>query len=577
VRPLLTQFLRPYRRQLVVVLVLLLLQAMGNLYLPSLNADIINNGVLTGDLGYIVRVGAVMLVVTLLVGTFAVVGVYFSAQSAMAMGRDVRRALFGTVETFSLRELNQFGAPSLITRNTNDVQQVQMLVLTGLTMMVSAPLMAVGGIIMAVRENAKLSALLLVVIPLMGLVVWFMVTKAVPLFQVMQRKIDRINAILRENLAGIRVIRAFVRTEHEEQRFAVANEDLTETALRVTRIFAVAMPSLMLIMNLSTVAVVWFGGHLVDSGQMPIGNLTAFLSYIMLILTSVLMAVMMLIMVPRAAVSADRIQEVLQTEPALVDPRAPSPATAPALGVVELVDVEFRYAGAEASVLRGVSFVARPGKVTAVVGSTGSGKSTLVNLIPRLQDVTGGTLALDGRDVRDMPQSELRSHLGFVPQRSMLFSGTIASNLRFGQPDATDEQLWHALDVAQAKGFVSELAEGLEAPVDQGGANLSGGQRQRLAIARALVRQPLVYVFDDSFSALDYVTDSRLRSALRAQTHRATVIIVAQRVSTIMHADQIVVLDAGTVAGIGTHAALIEECETYREIVYSQLTADEVA
>ena len=577
VRDLLTRFLHPYRKQLAIVVVLLLFQAIGNLYLPSLNADIINNGVVKGDAAYIVRVGALMLVVTLLVGGCAVLGVYFSARTAMASGRDIRGSMFRNVESFSLRELNEFGAPSLITRNTNDVQQVQMLVLLGLTMMISAPLMAIGGIFMAMREDVQLSALLLLIIPLMATVVAFMVVRAVPLFRSMQKKIDRINGVLRENLSGIRVIRAFVRTDYEQRRFADVNADLTATALSVTRLFAVALPALMLIMNLSTVAIMWFGGHLVDNGQMPIGNLTAFLSYIMLILTSVLMAVMMLIMVPRAAVSAERIQQVLVTQTAIVDPAAPTLPTRPARGVVEFRDVEFRYPGAEVPVLQHVSFTLHPGQLTAVVGSTGSGKTTLINLIPRLYDVTGGAVVVDGRDVRAVPQSEVRGLIGFVPQRSMMFGGTVASNLRFGKEDATEEQMWHALGVAQAREFVEQMPGGLDAAVDQGGANVSGGQRQRLAIARAVVRQPKVYVFDDSFSALDFATDARLRAALKGEAHDATVLIVAQRVSSIMHADQIIVLDAGSVVGIGTHAELMSACATYREIVYSQLTEDEVA
>ena len=577
VRDLLTRFLHPYRKQLAIVVVLLLFQAIGNLYLPSLNADIINNGVVKGDAAYIVRVGALMLVVTLLVGGCAVLGVYFSARTAMASGRDIRGSMFRNVESFSLRELNEFGAPSLITRNTNDVQQVQMLVLLGLTMMISAPLMAIGGIFMAMREDVQLSALLLLIIPLMATVVAFMVVRAVPLFRSMQKKIDRINGVLRENLSGIRVIRAFVRTDFEQRRFADVNADLTATALSVTRLFAVALPALMLIMNLSTVAIMWFGGHLVDNGQMPIGNLTAFLSYIMLILTSVLMAVMMLIMVPRAAVSAERIQQVLVTQTAIVDPAAPTLPTRPARGVVEFRDVEFRYPGAEVPVLQHVSFTLHPGQLTAVVGSTGSGKTTLINLIPRLYDVTGGAVVVDGRDVRAVPQSEVRGLIGFVPQRSMMFGGTVASNLRFGKEDATEEQMWHALGVAQAREFVEQMPGGLDAAVDQGGANVSGGQRQRLAIARAVVRQPKVYVFDDSFSALDFATDARLRAALKGEAHDATVLIVAQRVSSIMHADQIIVLDAGSVVGIGTHAELMSACATYREIVYSQLTEDEVA
>jgi len=577
VTALLKRFLRPYRKQLVLVTLLLLFQAIGNLFLPSLNADLINNGVVKGDAAYILRVGTVMLVVTLLVGACAVLGVYLSAGAAMGLGRDVRGSLFRNVERFSLRELNAFGAPSLITRNTNDVQQVQMLVLLGLTMMISAPLMAIGGIIMAWRENAELSALLLIIIPLMASVVGLMVKRAVPLFRSMQLKIDRINAVLREKLSGIRVIRAFVRTESEEARFAEANADLTATALSVTRLFALAMPSLMLIMNLSTVAIVWFGGHLVGSGQMPIGNLTAFISYIMLILTSVLMAVMMLIMVPRAAVSSERIQQVLATKTAIADPVVPEVPKGPSRGLVEFQNVEYRYPGAEEPVLRDVSFSLVPGRLTAVVGSTGSGKSTLINLIPRLDDVTEGAVLIDGLDIRTRLQSDVRSMLGFVPQRSMLFSGTVASNLRFGREDASEDQLWHALDVAQAREFVSAMPGELDAVIEQGGTNLSGGQRQRLAIARALVRRPQVYIFDDSFSALDFATDARLRTALRGETYEASVLIVAQRVSTIMHADQIVVLDAGSVVGLGSHADLMVDCPTYREIVLSQLTEDEVA
>ena len=576
-RPLLSSFLRPYRRQVATVVVLLLLQAIGNLYLPSLNADIINNGVVKGDLGYIVKVGLFMLFVTLLIASCAVIGVYFSAFVAMALGRDVRSSLFTTIERFSMREVNSFGAASLITRNTNDVQQVQMLVLVGLTMMVSAPMMAIGGIIMAVRQDARLSALLLVVVPVMGLVVWAIASRTIPLFQQMQKKVDRINAILRENLAGVRVIRAFVRTAHEEDRFAEANADLTGTALSVTRTFALAMPSLMLIMNLSTVAIIWFGGHLVDSGSMPIGNLMAFLSYIMLILLSVMMAVMVVIMVPRAAVSAGRIQQVLEVTPTLNDPLQPIPLKTTSHANVEFDAVEFRYPGAEDPVLSDVSFVAQPGQVTAIVGSTGSGKSTLVSLIPRLHDVTSGTVRLDGHDIRELTQRDLRTQIGFVPQRAMLFNGTVASNVRFGKGDATDDEVWQALSIAQAADFVSELPDGIESHIEQGGANLSGGQRQRLTIARALVRRPAVYVFDDSFSALDYATDARLRQALRSETQHSAVIIVAQRVSTIMHADQIVVLAAGKVAGIGTHDFLMRTCDTYQEIVYSQLTAEEVA
>jgi ATP-binding cassette subfamily B protein len=573
---LISRFLRPYRSALVIVAVLTTMQVIANLYLPFLNADIINNGVVTGDIGYIVKTGAIMLGLSAALMVISVISVYYAARTAMAFGRDSRAALFRSVESFSLREVNEFGAPSLITRTTNDVQQVQMLVLMGLTMMIAAPLTAIGGVIMALRTDVQLSAMLLVVIPVMALVVGLVMWRAVPLFRVMQVKIDKINGVLRENLTGIRVIRAFVRTEHEEQRFADANEDLTDTALRVTRLFALTMPALMLIMNLSSTAIIWFGGRFVDDGSMQIGDLTAFLSYIMQILFSVMMAVMIMIMVPRAAASAERISAVLDTEPKVVEPLVPvTPERR--LGVVEFRDVEFRYPGAEDPVLCNVNLTMRPGEVTAVVGSTGSGKTTLVNLIPRLYDVTDGAVLVDGVDVRDFAKEDLWTYLGLVPQKSFLFSGTVGSNVRFGRPDASDEQVWEALEVSQAAGFVQAMPEGLEAPIDQGGTNVSGGQRQRLSIARALVRTCPIYIFDDSFSALDYATDARLRAALVERTREATVIIVAQRVSTIRSADQIVVLDGGQVVGVGTHSQLLETCETYQEIVYSQLTAAEAA
>ena len=575
---LLRQYLRPYRGALVIVLVLLFIQAMANLYLPTLNADIINYGVITGDIDYILRMGAIMLAVTLALGVCSIVAVYYSARTAMAFGRDVRRELFTTVEGFSLREVDEFGTPSLITRNTNDVQQVQMLVLMGLTMLVMAPLTAVGGVIMALRENVQLSALLLVIVPVMAIVIGTLMLRAVPMFRSMQVKIDRINEVLRENLAGIRVIRAFVRTNHEQQRFEAANDDLTVTSLRVTRLFALMLPALMLIMNLSSVAVIWFGGHLVDDGQMQIGDLTAFLQYIMQILFAVMMAVMMLVMVPRAAASAERIQQVLDTVPEIADPATPTlPDGSSGTGLVEFREVSFCYPGAEDPVLSDLSFTLRPGQTTAIVGGTGSGKTTLVNLIPRLYDVTSGSVSVDGVDVRKMAQATLWGGISLVPQKSFLFSGTVGSNVRFGQPDANDEQVWRALDIAQAGAFVRELADTLDAPIDQGGANVSGGQRQRLAIARALVRAAQLYIFDDSFSALDYTTDARLRAALKKEVTNATVVIVAQRVSTILHADQIIVLDDGRCVGIGTHSDLMASCETYQEIVNSQLTVEELA
>jgi ATP-binding cassette subfamily B protein len=575
VRELLVTYLRPHRGVLVLISILLLIQAIANLYLPNLNADIINEGVVKGDTSYILRVGAVMLLFSVLLGFASVATVYFSARTSMRFGREVRGDLFRHVEGFSLSQMHAFGVPSLITRNTNDVQQLQMLVMIGLTMMVLAPITAVGGVIMAMRENVQLSGLLIVTVPLMIAVIGYMVLQAMPLFRVMQVKIDKVNGVLRENLAGIRVIRAFVRTSHEEERFAEANADLTDTALKVTRLFALMMPTLMLIMNLTIVATIWFGGHLIASGDMPIGNLFAFQSYIMQILFSVMMAVMTMMMVPRAAASAERIQAVLSAVPDIAEPAALTVPLA-RIGRVELRDVEFRYPGAQESVLDEVSFTLEPGTTTAIVGGTGSGKSTLVNLLPRLLDVTGGSVLIDGVDVRDIPLEELWELFGLVPQRGFLFGGTVGSNVRFGRPDATDEEVWQALTVAQAREFVDLLPEGLEAPIDQGGVNLSGGQRQRLAIARCLVREPLIHLFDDSFSALDYTTDARLRAALRDSTVDRTVVIVAQRVSTIMDADRIVVLDGGRVVGIGRHADLIESCDAYREIVASQVALEDV-
>jgi ATP-binding cassette subfamily B protein len=575
---LLRAYLAPYRKQLVLVVILVAIQAIANLYLPNLNADIIDNGVLKGDIPYIIRTGAVMLFVTFLVMLCAIVSVYWGSKVAMSVGRDLRGSIFRKVVAFSQVETNVFGTPSLITRNTNDVQQVQMLLVIALNIMILAPITAVGGIIMALREDVPLSALLLVIIPLMAVVIGVTMSRALPLFRSMQVKVDRINQVTRETLAGIRVIRAFVRTQHEEERFDVANRDLTDTALQVTRLFAITIPSVMAIFNLSTVAILWFGAIQVDAGRMQIGSLTAFLQYVMQILMSVLMAVIMFVMVPRAAASAERIAKVLDTEIALADPTQPTLVdTAAATGVVEFRDVEFGYPGAEDPVLRSISFTAEPGRTTAIVGSTGSGKSTLVNLIPRFYDVTGGSMLIDGVDVRDMRQEDLWRLVGVVPQRAYLFSGTVATNVRYGAPDATDEEVWRALTIAQGADFVSEMPERLDGPITQGGTNVSGGQRQRLAIARAIARRPRVYIFDDSFSALDFKTDSQLRAALREETRDATVIIVAQRVGTIMHADRIVVLEGGAIVGVGTHRDLLETCETYREIVFSQLTAEEVA
>ena len=563
--------LRPYTREVAIVVVLVLIQAIANLYLPNLNADIINNGVSKGDVAYIWRTGVVMLGITLVLGVISVAGVYWASLASQSVGRDLRAAVFGKVQTFSAREINQIGTASLITRNTNDVQQIQLFLQIALTMMIMAPITAVGGVIMALRENVTLSWLLVVVVPLLGLIIAFTLVKGVPLFRAVQGKIDRINQVMREQITGVRVIRAFNRTPFEQARFETANADLTDISLRVNRIFVLAFPALMAVMNLTTVAVLWFGGHLIDSGQMPIGNLTAFLMYIMQILMSVLMAVALVILVPRAEASAARINEVVSTQPAIGDPARPVEPTP--TGAVDFRDVTFGYPGGEKPVLRHISFSLRPGETTAIIGGTGSGKTTILNLIPRFFDVTSGSVMVDGVDVREQTLEHVWSRAGLVPQRAYLFSGTVASNLRFGNEAATDEELRHALEVAQASDFVSEGTGGLDAPVDQGGTNLSGGQRQRLAIARAIVKKPAVYLFDDCFSALDAGTDARLRAALRSETNDATVLIVAQRVSTVMHADRIIVVDEGEVVGIGTHDELMVSCEPYREIVESQLGA----
>jgi ATP-binding cassette subfamily B multidrug efflux pump len=579
-RRLLARYLRPYTKQIALVVFLVFVQAVANLVLPSLNARIINNGVAVGDTGYIVYMGAIMLGVALLSGICSIFGVYWAAKTAMSVGRDVRGDLFRKVESFSQREINLFGAPSLINRNTNDVQQVQLLLAIGLTIMIMAPLMAIGGIIMALRQDVVLSWILAVILPVMALMLFVVIRRAIPLFRSMQVRLDRVNQVMREALTGMRVIRAFAREDYEEERFDKANQDLTETGLHAMRLFAVVFPALLAIMNFSTVAIMYFGAYRVDSGEMPIGNLTAFMMYVMMILFSVLMATMLAAMVPRAAASADRIQKVLEVEPSIGDPASPTPLVGldeGRRGLVEFKDVEFRYPGAEDPVLSQISFSARPGETTAIVGSTGCGKSTLISLIPRLYDVTGGSIEIDGRDIRDMERAVLWRHIGFVPQKAFLFSGTVASNLRYGDETAHDEELWHALAIAQAEDFVKTMPDGLGEPIAQGGSTVSGGQRQRLAIARALVRKPDVYVFDDSFSALDFKTDSLLRAALKREVAEATVIIVAQRVSTIMHADQIIVLEKGLIAGAGTHEELLDCCETYREIVYSQLSEEEVA
>ncbi|GAA3133458.1 ABC transporter ATP-binding protein [Streptosporangium carneum] len=568
--------LRPYSSALTAVVVFQLVGTMASLYLPSLNADIIDRGVATGDTGYILSSGAWMLAVSLVQIACSIAAVYYGARAAMGFGRDVRAAVFHRVGAFSAREVAQFGAPSLITRSTNDVQQVQMLVVMTCTMLVAAPIMCVGGVIMALRQDIGLSWLMLVCVPALLVSIGLIVSRMVPQFRAMQTRIDVVNQVLREQLTGIRVVRAFVREREETRRFAEANDALTATALRVGRLTALIFPTLMLILNASSVAVLWFGAGRVDSGEMQVGALTAFLMYLVQILGSMMMATFISIMIPRAAVCAERINEVLDTESSVGPPSDPV-RQVPARAELELRDVGFRYPGAAAPVLSGVSFRVSAGQTTAIIGSTGAGKTTLVSLVPRLFDATSGTVLVDGVDVRDLDPQVLWGRIGLVPQKPYLFTGTVASNLRYGNPDATDEELWEALEVAQARDFVEAMPEGLDAPVTQGGTNVSGGQRQRLSIARALVSKPEIYLFDDSFSALDLATDARLRAALRPHTAEAAVVIVGQRVSTIADADQIVVLDDGVVVGMGTHDELLDSCPTYIEIVESQLTAERAA
>ncbi len=567
------EYLSRYRRWLLIVVSLQLVGTIASLYLPSLNADIIDNGVVAGDTGYIVRVGLVMLAVSLLQVACTIVAVYFGAKTAMGFGRDLRSSIFSHVAGFSGKEMAGFGAPSLITRNTNDVQQVQTLVFLGLTMMVMAPIMMVGGVIMALREDIGLAWLVAVAVPVLAIAIGFIVSRMIPSYRRMQGDIDTVNRVLREQTTGIRVLRAFVRERFETERFARANRELTDVSITVGRWMAALFPVVILVLNVSSVAVLWFGGMRVDAGAMEIGSLTAFLSYLVQILMSVMMATFMLVMIPRASVSADRIAEVLDTDSSVVPPRSGVTAV-DGQGLLDLENVEFSYPGASHPVLKGISFSARPGQTTAVVGSTGAGKTTLVNLIPRLFDVTSGSVRVDGVEVRTMDPDTLWSKIGLVPQTPYLFSGTVASNLRYGKPHASEEEMWAALEIAQARDFVEAMPEGLEAPIAQGGTNVSGGQRQRLAIARAVIRQPEIYLFDDSFSALDLATDARLRRALKPATARAAVVIVAQRVSTIADADQILVLEDGEVAGLGTHEALLATCPTYVEIVESQLRAE---
>ncbi|BCW77216.1 ABC transporter ATP-binding protein [Arthrobacter sp. NicSoilB11] len=576
---LLVEYLRPHRPLLVAVVVFQLAQSIASLYLPTLNADIIDQGVARGDTAYIMSTGSVMLLITLAQIACAVVAVYFGAKAAMGLGRDLRGAIFDRVGEFSEQEVTRFGAPSLITRSTNDVQQVQQLVLMSATLMVAAPMLSIGGVIMAIRQDAQLSWLIAVCVPVLLIAVGLIVTRMVPLFRKMQARIDTVNRVLREQLAGIRVVRAFVREDMETARFAQANTDVTDVALRAGRLMALMFPTVMLILNVSSVAVIWFGAFRIEDGSMQVGTLIAFLSYLMQILMSVMMATFMAVMIPRASVSADRIGEVLGTSSSVLPPENPVTSAAFAgrqrRGELEMRDVGFAYPGADQPVLSGISFTARAGQTTAIIGSTGSGKTTLVNLMPRLFDVTSGAVLMDGVDVRDLDPDLLWGHIGLVPQRPYLFSGTVRSNLLYGNPDATEDELWTALEIAQARDFVEQMEDGLDAAISQGGTNVSGGQRQRLAIARALVKRPELYIFDDSFSSLDTGTDARLRQALKRSTAGATMVIIAQRVSSIVDADQIMVLDDGRIAAHGTHHELLETSETYREIVSSQLAAEE--
>jgi ATP-binding cassette subfamily B protein len=572
----LLRFMKPYRMIVVFVLILAFAQSMANLYLPTLMADIVNNGIVKDDIGYIWRTGGLMLLVTIGGTIAAIIGSFYSARVATGFGKILRQNIFTRVEKFSLHEFDTVGTASLITRTTNDTTQVQQVWVVILGMMVTAPMMAIGGIILAVNQDATLSWILVVVIPILVGAIILLMSRAIPLFQLMQKKLDKINLILDEQLSGVRVIRAFDRGKSEEKRFDEANYELTDVAIRVNRVIASLMPIMMFVLNVSSVAILWFGAHRIDSGDMQIGALIAFLQYAMQILFAMLMVSMMFIMLPRAAASADRINQVLAMVPEITDPEQAKRADE-MRGYVEFQDVTFSYPGAEEPALSNISFRARPGEVTAIIGGTGAGKSTLVNLIPRFYDIDSGRILVDGVDVREMSQAHLREKIGLVPQKAVLFSGTISSNIRYGKEDATDEEVRHAAEVAQATEFITTMQDGFDSIIAQGGTNVSGGQKQRLSIARALVRKPEIYIFDDSFSALDFKTDARLRAALKREVRDSTVLIVAQRVSTVMDADQIIVLDDGRVAGIGTHRELMRTCEVYREIVTSQLSMEEIA
>ena len=570
------RYLRPFAVPIALVLAMVFLQSLSELYLPTLMARIVDTGIVKGDTAYILRFGGLMLVVALGGAVCSVIGSWFSARVGMGYGRDLRRVVFSHVEGFSLHEFDRIGTPSLITRTTNDITQVQNFAMVLMRMMIMAPIMAIGGVIMAVQQEARLTWVLAVAIPVIAAIIVLVASRGLPLFRAIQAKIDRINLVMREGLTGVRVVRAFDRIDHERKRFDEANLDLTRTAIRVNKLMAVLFPVLMLVMNLTSIAILWYGAKLIDLGHMQIGSLMAFLQYAMQILFSVLMVSFLFIMLPRASASAGRIHEVLAMAPGIRDAERPRSADEER-GFIEFRGVTFSYPGAEEPAIRNVSFSASPGEVTAIIGGTGAGKSTLVNLIPRFYDVDSGSILVDGVDIREMEQERLRAKLGFVPQKAVLFNDTIASNIRYGKDDATDEEVARAAETAQATEFILGMQDGFGSVVSQGGTNLSGGQKQRLSIARALVRKPEIYVFDDTFSALDFKTDANLRAALKEETADATVLIVAQRVNTIMNADRIIVLDDGEVVGTGTHGELVRTCEVYREIVASQLTEEALA
>lgn len=573
----LMRFLRPYRYMVVMTMVFVLLQSIANLYLPTLMSDIVNEGIVKENTGYIWKIGGLMLLVSAVGAVLSVAASYLSSRAASGFGKMLRSSVFTHIERFSLQEFDKLGTASLITRTTNDITQVQQVLNMMLRMMVMAPMMCIGGIVMALSKDAHLSLVIIVAVPILALAIFGIGSKGIPYFKAMQTKIDKLNLVLREYLTGIRVVRAFNRTEHEQERFNRANEDVTATAIKANQIMAGMMPVMMLMMNVTQIAIIWFGGLRISTGHMQVGDLMAFLQYAMQILFSLMMASMMFSMVPRASASAMRIHEVLATDPVIHDSEKAGTKESSERGQVTFDKVTFRYPGAEKPALSSISFTAKPGQVTAIIGGTGSGKSTLVSLIPRFYDVESGSVRIGNTDVRDMSQSALRSRIGFVPQKALLFTGTIADNIRYGKEDATDEEIVHAAQVAQAAEFIADMKDGVHTVLAQGGSNLSGGQKQRLSIARALVRKPDVYVFDDSFSALDFKTDAKLRAALKNETENATVIIVAQRVNTVMDADQIIVLEEGEIAGTGTHRELLETCAVYREIVKSQLTEEEIA